>query len=1606
MGDSAIESSNEKGAHDCEKHGGAANIEASNGRTVAQKYYDRRQISPPSGTRQRAVLPVDNSTINSEPAKGPQHAAESPVPSLKEAPPSSPSLTSASPRRQLHLVSSQNGNEMDVSENSTMNSSSSVQQDFDRISTREEEKYVMQKLSENIEFAEVSLLSRSYEMETLTTPWRMPRKLGPYEAPLWGEERPRNKKKTKGKMDGEIVISRRELKQTLPRWIPGELGSYDSSSILFTRPQFVEKVILKAEERIASSLEKVHHSWRATLEESPRSYLMEASGSEEALDVLEDMTQTFVREQIERVNFELLVEDGASLIVTMKCNINLDSETAQQALGVTFSSVENQNGVYIKSIKPRGALARALGDEAVYNRGCALLDVSQSNVSTLSQVEERLLEAKWQFPQPRSPHKVEVSLLLSKFADLSESQNVSKWKISRKDGLLYDKEEYDDFRLRKYMQWVKQQSKNEERDATDDDDKEKSSSESSSYELSSSDEDTASSYESTRSNEMAEIADLSDSDSTMDSSSFAQMDDDSDEDKKPKAKRKRTALRDGAPKQKVKPQGYAIFRTFEQKVKPLIGLDYKDTNINIKSICSSMWKKHKELFGEDERCGENCRCLMWLPNMVENVITDHMERQREKNARFESEKEIEKRTRGIAKNFVPKFIAKLQEEYPAETETQLVKRLLDMWDTHHRSRLFGFRCLKGCACEDQWDQIFGKGDKIAARDYLSGKKRPSPQSQCVVLSGSATSGPLVPRKKRLHEHTTGINSDQSKKPRLTYLISSMVPRVNIFNVVFDTSAPIGGYFRTRMNQCVVFSMYLKGAMANEPKITNGTIVVSVKTDGKPVAVTSHSQLQKIYEGAKQKCGKILISFENKGSKQSSISGNRMNNVYWNESGQWMSAPNLEDDGWAGGAQNAPKKSAKMKSPLSTIVNKITDNTVQTSRVASPLSDHDKESDHQVSVEEWTTIVSTEKPGHRLRMPTKSLVMERSSFLPEETKEVKGLSKLLHPSMKRSRRERTHSKRVQISTPNNQEIYFCKDDAPNTRRILQIKLATEADPKRKPQLVDLEQSLISAVRNKTCTKVLEILESQELQLALSEGSLDLELLLMREYSYIGNKLKELSNSDKTSAMDADKIDLSAKYRILSIYIHCIHLIEKTLALKKWYELSIEMRYINLQQKSTIVDEIGGKVVLKLDDGTVKEDFDDLPLQKFTQQLKYVDDDLKYTMYNNKGFRSEKRRFVVDLKKVSDWRTPDRVLGTFDIKLDDIENKCLSDGKPTEITESLSDDGFHELSSGHITLNVSKKSASKDYILAKKQEIIRKLRTQLEYIDRFNQDPNTPPGARLTANIACVGGKSILHAAVLLIDDKDLVQKMLWLGANPRGNYHSGMGTPLSLAQRNLHSAIEKERNMRIKGFNTEQHIHRCNQARALVEMLQKNVIENPTSPSTIAEGPTVPSKKSSAESQSQKSSDSNNIAASHNDSAPNSQDTSVPIVPKPTAERTLNSPMPKVERYWASSDLSKNLKKCKFGVKCHFFAKRECMFWHSFTSPMPNEKQPPLPPLAKYDRDLPTLSDANIHLSHRYASDGNDWWTAAYTLQSASTVIYAHKVLDFDGIVDKTNGVVW
>lgn len=170
--------------------------------------------------------------------------------------------------------------------------------------------------------------------------------------------------------------------------------------------------------------------------------------------------------------------------------------------------------------------------------------------------------------------------------------------------------------------------------------------------------------------------------------------------------------------------------------------------------------------------------------------------------------------------------------------------------------------------------------------------------------------------------------------------------------------------------------------------------------------------------------------------------------------------------------------------------------------------------------------------------------------------------------------------------------------------------------------------------------------------------------------------------------------------------------------------------------------------------------------------------------------EKRELWVDLKRV-----PAEALGSAIFDVDDIEEQCQVDGSWVELSRPLAVTNFGLLSSGSLSIVARKQSAGDDYILTKKEDARTRLRLVIGYIQRFNEDPNTPKGARMTGNVQGRDGYSLLHAAVSLTDDPGLIDSLLALGADPKLKSSSGE-TPLKMATNLLDKASENPLEARI------------------------------------------------------------------------------------------------------------------------------------------------------------------------------------------------------------------
>jgi len=495
----------------------------------------------------------------------------------------------------------------------------------------------------------------------------------------------------------------------------------------------------------------------------------------------------------------------------------------------------------------------------------------------------------------------------------------------------------------------------------------------------------------------------------------------------------------------------------------------------------------------------------------------------------------------------------------------------------------------------------------------------------------------------------------------------------------------------------------------------------------------------------------------------------------------------------------------------------------------------------------------------------------------------------------------------------------------------------------------------------------------------------------------------------------------------------------MCLKKWRVLDIELKYIDIVPEThTIVDLIKGDISLKIQNGNMLSNLGPLPIQQFSQHMSFSDSDdpLVFTVHNNKSYRFDQRVLLVDLKKGSLHGSTEneRNIGRFTLKLNDVEEKCVLDASPIEYNQSLSQDGSNEFSSGYVTITAKKRKADKGYIRDKQKDIIKKFHQLLAQIERFNQDPKIPSGTRLTGNIFGIDGKSILHAAIQLADDIELVEKILKLGADPKCSGNLEIGTPLTLAQNNFYRASEREKNTCKNDADIAVHEKRSNRARILVEMLQNHIIE-PVAPVTDSSASSpmdcirlplrcIPSPSPSLRMGTEQNNDDHRKPLNQIEQAPIKPSSNDPTFkidnetdaaerPTVTTRRVITTApvLPKLRNSeWFSfnpkfrsllkESVPGTFRRCLNGDTCRFWNVRTCRFWHTLRDHSPSERK--LPPASSLPAlsDLPRLStDLVVYKTEK------DWVTAAYVDESTRAIIYVQKVLPDSGSV-ADDGTCW
>jgi hypothetical protein len=369
--------------------------------------------------------------------------------------------------------------------------------------------------------------------------------------------------------------------------------------------------------------------------------------------------------------------------------------------------------------------------------------------------------------------------------------------------------------------------------------------------------------------------------------------------------------------------GVTRYDMFVQKYRPLVSLEFRDTKIHQNQILASMWDAHKTMFGADSCCDNDCTCFKTTSNMVDAAISKNA------NSSVDGAADVRKKATGVLEYFLPRFIDRLKEEYPQESTADLFQRVMNMWSEHQGNRLYGLLCEEKCQCEQEWDQLFGRGDQMRSEAFKMSTRKKSWRSSSTV--SDKTQEPLVDltdsdyaisgqihqpagrvNAKRRFESETFQHAPEAKRQRRSAAsgrpnFSRFVERTTRtpFEAIFDSSIPMGGYFVTGpavdgVLGCHLFSTFQFGAIANDARIRLGATVSAIVMGDSRVDVCSHVDLKRYYEQAKQGRKRFHLIIENRGGLHGLVDTTKN----WSTLGNWIGA---RKDGWPGGAKDESER---------------------------------------------------------------------------------------------------------------------------------------------------------------------------------------------------------------------------------------------------------------------------------------------------------------------------------------------------------------------------------------------------------------------------------------------------------------------------------------------------------------------------------------------------------------------------------------------------------------------------------------------------------------------------------------------------------------------------
>lgn len=210
---------------------------------------------------------------------------------------------------------------------------------------------------------------------------------------------------------------------------------------------------------------------------------------------------------------------------------------------------------------------------------------------------------------------------------------------------------------------------------------------------------------------------------------------------------------------------------FHAKYKAVVITEFKSEGIKYNTAISSMWKRHKLVFGE--RCNDECKCVFSLPDLTSTVIYDYLGKLKKTKAVPEaSNLKSRELAVGFAGNFAKRFLPLLGKEYLSESPLQILNRLTKMWEIHRANICWSTTCKDNCDCLQGWEDAFCCGDCLSGTSKSTRPRQPSVfETIQVAKSGDPTAGIAIPKKRKATSPAT-----MQATPVSNALQSHLVPK--------------------------------------------------------------------------------------------------------------------------------------------------------------------------------------------------------------------------------------------------------------------------------------------------------------------------------------------------------------------------------------------------------------------------------------------------------------------------------------------------------------------------------------------------------------------------------------------------------------------------------------------------------------------------------------------------------------------------------------------------------------------------------------------------------------------------------------------------------------